>query len=286
MITRRKEVRMSETATLGSAAKGGIGVKSNQQRKLSDAIKDSIDSFYVPTSAQVVATCIDGRLPDAGETLNPNSAGGSLSLWVAAVLSGAEITLEEFLRRLRANDVNVGSHTDTHAHGAATGCGANDKLEKILTVLADSNALNRIKTLMESVGVDLGPHARAHLKAAAVGMLAKQALGSASERLACLSNLGPCDVLVGSHDELVVIINTVPGTTLSRRKLAQQLGAYAAAFNVDAWAFDGSIDAIVAACDFEQPKEFLVETLKINLVAFNLATAFVLCDSSMPVVMR
>ncbi|MDR0500508.1 MAG: cadmium-containing carbonic anhydrase [Coriobacteriales bacterium] len=338
-----------ELGVLGKEAIGSIGPKTPEQYQLIDAIKININGFYEPASQNVVATCIDGRLPqlasellagqkESGEgswqeqslasqslsqsasqslsaqksckeksqLLMPNSAGGSLSLWVAATLIGAQLSLSSFLERLKESGIRIGFHTDSHAHAGITGCGANDKLPQILGVVSKKGSLASILALMEKLEIKIDAKAAEQLREAANIHNNSGVFGTASMRINELLGNGQCDVLLGDHNELFIVLNMVHGTTLNRAALAKRFGIKAAVFNIDVWAFkesaaqlnltelpiensnlDLSKNSISAVGSVPQKwSESLSEAFVQALAAYNLATGLVLCSSEMPVVIR
>jgi hypothetical protein len=82
------------------------------------------------------------------------------------------------------------------------------------------------------------------------------------------------DTLAGSHNEVVAILNTVPGTTLDRDALRHEFGEEYEAFNVDVWSFEEAARAI-------SPTEDEVTQKVTALVYYNLATTMVLSGKKM-----
>jgi len=272
-----------ELGILGFEALGSIEPSTEEQQQRARMLRAQLDGFYVPTSQQVVASCIDGRRPVAGETNSPNAAGGSLALWVVALLGGYEVDLDDFLIALKVAGIEIGGHTDDHAHALATGCGANDKLPAIVRLLAQQSSLEWMVGVMGSLGILPRDGFTARLRHAACNLADSGRLGTPAKRLASLDKQGNLVELSGAHSELLVVINMVAATTLSRSRLADGLGQQAAIFNVDAWSFDGSVRQVQDALGHDGAERgFLVGAL----VSFNLATALVLCGPAMPVLAR
>jgi hypothetical protein len=64
------------------------------------------------------------------------------------------------------------------------------------------------------------------------------------------------DTLARSHNEVVAILNTVPGTTLDRDALRHEFGEEYEAFNVDVWSFEEAARAISPTEDEGNPKSY------------------------------
>jgi hypothetical protein len=252
-----------------------------------------LDSVYVPTAATVVASCIDGR-GAAGVVAGaaggpgaaaPDAAGGTLALWVAFVLNGCDLSLETFLKGLQGGGVPIGGHTDDHAHGGASGCGANDKLDTILGIIGTRRTLGPIVALAEALGAPVSEADALRLSKRAVALRGNGSalLGTPGQRLSLIEEHGSSVTLCGGHTEQLVVINDVPATTLDRAALKRRLGEQAAAFNVDVWAFEASLAQAAAALGLEYPAP---QALLVAMLLYNLATALVLCGPSMRLVLR
>jgi hypothetical protein len=285
---------ISSLGRLGSQAVGNIGPERVNGRILPQEIEKHLDSFYGPTSRTVVASCIDGRnvgektddLSAAGygqQDRDPDAAGGTLALWVAFVLGGCDLSLEDFLAALQSAGVPIGGHTDDHEHVGTSGCGANDKLDHILGLLSGGLSLARVVSLAKVLGVPVSEACASQLSQRAYELKGSPLLGTPPQRMALLESYGKTVTLCGGHSEQLVIVNAVPQTTLNRTRLTESLGEQAAAFNVDVWAFPGSLEQAAAALSQDCPEQ---EYLLAAMVFYNLATALVLCASDMPVVLR
>lgn len=123
---------------LGDIATGSIeGDYTNERVRL--AIESlSEGKYHVQAESENPVQCIDGR---SGAGLEPDTAGGNvLSAMVADNLTfdrfeGENKTSAEAFFNTKASllekGIEIGGHTDDHAHGEASGCGANDKLADI-----------------------------------------------------------------------------------------------------------------------------------------------------------
>jgi len=248
-------------------------------KKLHESPADFSD-WYVPADGDVVCACIDGRRFADQQNFGPNSAGGSLSLLVAAKLCGYDVPdFAKFYKNLITNGVKLGAHIDEKdsQNLTKTGCGANDRLDEILEKIADKNSraeiLKQMKKLLEmaldkNVANEIG-HPAAKIK-----------LGTAHERLAAIQKAGgQVDELIGEHEEKTVIINLKTGTTLNREQSKGKM------FNVDAWAFEKSAKIILMTLG-EEITDTAIKKLIAALTMFNFATAMVLNPGAKIIVRR
>jgi hypothetical protein len=279
---------VSELGTLGAQAVGSIAPDGDGS--LSRAIRDILSQVYIPTTECVVASCIDGR--DAAVTGDkatdspskaPDAAGGTLALWMAFVLNGCNLAFEPFLEALRKASIPIGGHTDDHEHIDASGCGANDRLGHILELISAGPSLARIVALTKELGAAVSEADVSRLAKRADELSGSDLLGTPTQRIALIEEYGDTVTLCGGHAEQLIVINTIPQTTLDRSGLRDRLGERAAAFNVDTWAFRESLRQAAAALDQE---DLSFESLLAALLFYSLATALVLCGPTMPLVLR
>jgi hypothetical protein len=261
-------------------AEGAIEAHDAQMERLDELTQRLADGeFYVTVDGTVPAKCIDGRPGARG--LAPNSAGGSESLMVAddlttrAFVTDDDTTLSNYrttLAALKGAGLAIGGHTDDHAQGVASGCGANDKLPLIYNFMV-RNA-SEIRDLATAVGVSVSDQTHDLIIHNAE---ARSQFSSGIELLDALRQVGGDDVidpLKGVHNEVVAVVNLRTGTTLNREALAHEFGAEYQAFNVDAWSFTAAAEAISST-----PEE--AEQKVVAMVYYNLATAGVLCGRGM-----
>jgi hypothetical protein len=276
---------ISDFGTLGPQAVGGI--VPDGDGSLSRAIEDILGQVYIPTTECVTASCIDGRDIDDGMATNtskaPDTAGGTLALWVAFVLNGCDLPLESFLETAQKAGIPLGGHTDDHEHIDASGCGANDKLGHILELISAGPSLARVAGLSRELGIPVSETSVARISKRADDLGGHSLLGTPTQRIDLIKKYGNLTTLCGGHVEQLIVINTIARTTLDRSSLKEHLGERAAVFNVDAWAFKESLKRTAAALDKE---DLSLEGLLLAMVFYNLATALVLCGPSMRIVLR
>lgn len=273
---------MPHNVFLLTQATGTIQAGPDQQTRLDELTSRlAAGDFFVPVVQKLASKCIDGR-PGA-KAIAPNSSGGSETLMVADDLTykrfAAGSTLEGYslvLNELQEAGQPIGGHTDDHARDAASGCGANDKLEPIYAFIAEHGEVLRGLAIELGVSVEDVAHDLIVTNAAA-----RTEFSPGSELLTVLETADPkaVDVLNGEHKEVITVVNTVAGTTLNRLALAAEFGPSYQAFNVDAWTFP-EVAAFLAKNEAEVPALVLAQTY------YNFATAHVLCGPQMRVIVR
>ena len=118
-------------------AEGTIEAGPEQQERL-DEFTERLASgeFHVETTGRIAFGCIDGRDTRDGIAPKPDSAGGTLSLTVADDLTTKRFagengttaeSYENTLRYVAGAGYEVGGHTDDHAAGDGSGCGAEEQ---------------------------------------------------------------------------------------------------------------------------------------------------------------
>lgn len=262
--------------TLGSAATGTIAPAADTYP--SDSFFERIQSgeFLRNVDDTVACGCIDGR---TGAQLHPSSAGGTISLMVLRDILQTRHNaptvelLNETIEHLQKQQYPIGGHIDDHAVDPATGCGANDKLATIYATVRENQ--DAIRSLAQRLGVKISDDEHSTIVAGfdrreefSMSVELRDALSAASSQA--------IDTVVGSHNEVCIVVNTKPGTTLDHEALAAEFGNDQQAFCVDAWSFETSATAV-----FDDIEPTLAVAA---LVYFNLATALTLCGPDMPVI--
>lgn len=286
---------------LGVAATGNIepGTRELDRETLALLEQDVVGSRFDILVAEgyfLPCSCIDGRCPGSHDVFNatPNAAGGTLTLLVSELLTDkANIastaqTSEEALASLIAylqttgNGDQIGGHTGpVHGPGAenASGCGANDALLPILGQMVEKGDVMR--AVLQQLGVD--DASLAQILADASALYAQPdffATGkTVADTLQSESPDGNCPALVGAHNEVLIRLNTVEGTTIDRRALQAEYGDDYQIFNVDVWALRAAAETLAVAKD-------MVESKFTAMVVYQVATALQLCGPSMKVIVR
>jgi hypothetical protein len=267
---------------LGDNAIGTIQAGDDQQERLDEITQRlSAGEFHTATAATMPFMCIDGR--PGSELLAPNSAGGTISLYVADDLTTQRVGkglstaegLDAIVDYVLQQGAAIGGHTDDHAHDQASGCGANDKLAAIYNFIANNG--KQLRTVAAAIGVEPDRATRKHIIHHAKQ---RDQFSVGAELLQTLQQKAPQENVVrlhGDHNEVIAVINKRVGTTLDREKLAAEFGPNYQAFNVDVWSFEEAARNI----SFNESEVLQKITA---LVYYNLATAHVLCGPSMRVI--
>lgn len=276
--------------TLGAYAKGTIQPRPDQQERLEE-FTDRVarGEFHTPITSPAIipARCVDGRSAANGAPLPaPNAAGGTESLFVADDLTTQRFTGQgsttltgytNVVNFLRQAGYEVGGHTDTHAQGDKSGCGANDKLPDIYDFIAQNGPM--LQELAVRLGVEVSGPTHDLLQANAAK---RTQFSKGAELLAYLKQVARSefvDTLEGEHNEVAAVINTVPQTTLDRAALAKEFGLNYQAFNVDVWAFEEAAKVLSGV-------QSEVAAKVAAMVYYNLATTLVLAGPKLRVIVR
>jgi hypothetical protein len=278
---------------LGEKAKGSLGAVTPEQEKTATALAGELERpdsrFYARVAPDAVpCSCVDGRCPQCQEAakieLSPNTAGGTLSLWVAARMTNlTDDDWPTFLGKLSADDVPIGGHVDECAGADKSGCGANDKLFDISNFTEKNydtmtNALGAIEQ-----NVDHNVTREMANKAIELSLDIKN--DNPVTRLNALRDAGAkVDTLTGNHGELVAIINKVKGTTLDRFALADKFGTNMT-FSIDYWSFENAAQSTFKALDQPTTPETIAKFVT-AMTLYNIATSYVLGGPNLQVIVR
>lgn len=270
--------RAVEFFELGAAATGTIEARPDQAEYL-DELTERVGSgeFHKTLTEASLAKCIDGRLDTSTPIDAANSAGGSYSHVVAeALMHDAATPFVELETRvfnqLRDQAIALGVHTDTHAHGDKSGCGADDRLPEIFAKISDQQ-----EAVRQMAEVTLGQIIDDEMHRKLVENAANRSdFGTGAGNLRAAKDAGAAvETLEGDHNEVLSVINLRGNTTLDREALAAEFPDHQV-FNIDAWAFMQAAEA-TAADDTEALEKIVA------LTYYNFATALVLAGPSMRV---
>lgn len=287
---------------LGEAADGSIDPASREldADTLSAVERDVLGGRFdiaVVEGTFLPCGCIDGRCPHDEAAFNPvpNASGGTLSLLVGELLTNesnlartAE-TSEEALASLikHLQDLNLGDQIGGHtapAHGSdtASGCGANDALKTIFGQMVEKPEI--MLSVLDSLNIPVDKQASfpSMIKKAS-GFLGKEGYFvpglEVAKTLQSSSVDGNCPRLEGGHNEVMIRLNTQPGTTLDRRALRAAYGDEYQVFNVDVWSLKQAAETLSETAE-EADNKFAA------MVMYQVATALQLCGPGMRVILR
>lgn len=274
------DLKLATTYQELTGATGAIEADASQTERLEELTERVLSGeFHTRTTETSLCKCIDGRLCDQAID-GLNSAGGSLSYVVADDLTtkrfaGASFAeaIDNTFEVLRGQDQKIGVHTDTHASGEKSGCGANDRLAEIYAKIVEADQV--IRQTAESIlgkTIDDETHQLIVKNAAE-----RRDFGSGATNLTTMQRDGAAvEALEGGHREVLAVVNLRADTTLDRAALQQAFGDNYQAFNVDAHGFERAAHT-TSTNEHEKAQKIVA------LTYYNLATAHVLCGPAMRV---
>ncbi len=213
------------------------------------AIVSSLDDYYVAESASAKTRCIDGRhdplLDEAhlGAQMPGGAPGAALAyrlgvdrddLTRGTFYNDAESMIDSFLRL----GLSPGGHRDTQSTGDLVGCGAIDGMDAILLNLTNPDLIEDHKRLVRALLGD--EFNRDHyLRVLGAGLVLRSRSDDYFRERGTILDLleqkapGSVSTLDGTHSEGLMIVNFVPGTTLSSNRFTEKNGVQA--FGYDLW---------------------------------------------------
>lgn len=266
---------------------------------------ERINKFYVPVGKAALTRCIDGRHdPDLQEdNLGPQVPGGVAGAALAhkigvdsgdarggSFLTDAQFMIKKFLR----HDLSLGGHRDEHSEGADTvGCGAIDAMHEAVEAMANPDLHHDHKELvLEIMGTDPASQIQFDRDIYMRNMGIAGFVHASSEsyfrgREAVMDILdkhqpgGSVPVLRGKHKECLMVVNMVPGETLSSNRFADEFGDMQA-FGYDVWRSLQMAEIILPGRDQELDRKRFVTAR----IMTTIATLMALTDGSQRLVIR
>lgn len=260
------------------------------------ALTRGLDEWYVQVNQSAPSRCIDGRHDPALDenhlgAQTPGGATGSALAYRIGVdtddltrgtfVNDAEAMIDTYLRLGMA----PGGHRD-EVTMSGVGCGAIDGLDKVLECLTDPSLVEDHKRLTRTL---LGPDFDRDTYLRVLGgalVLRSRADGYFAGRGDILDLLerkapGSVSVLQGHHREDLVIVNLVPGTTLSSNRFARDHDGRQA-FGYDLWRSRQMAYRVLPLPSQQVQRQRFVT----GRVMISVATLMVLTDGSLPLLMR
>lgn len=218
-------------------------------KKILDEAVARINEFYVVHNPQAKTRCIDGRHdPELDEKkLGAQVPGGAPGAALAYRLGvdKDDLTRGTFLRDAEAMIGNFirlgfapGGHRDEHSEGGAVGCGAIDGMDKILATMTNPELVDdnkRVVKLLLGPKFDRDTYLRVMGAAVVVSGRSEDYFKDRKDIIDILDrkSQGSVATLKGQHQECVVAVNLVEGTTLSSNKFYDSFGIQV--FGYDLW---------------------------------------------------
>lgn len=214
-----------------------------------DQVMSTLDNYYVAESPTAKTRCIDGRndpqLDEAhlGAQVPGGAPGAALAyrlgvdrddLTRGTFYNDAESMIDSFLRL----GLSPGGHRDTQSTGDLVGCGAIDGMDAILANLTNSDLIEDHKRLVRALLGD--EFNRDHyLRVLGAGLVLRSRSDDYFRARGTILDLleqkapGSVSTLDGTHNEGLMIVNFVPGTTLASNRFTEENDIQA--FGYDLW---------------------------------------------------
>lgn len=249
------------------------------------------DTYFVPTAQleAIPGTCVDGRLDiHRQRKVLPSAAGGTFTMVVADALTTNRYRQSQQNAAEHAQNVyafiledenragQVGGHDAEHPHGEHnSGCGACDNLATILGFIRDRG--DDIRELIEQLGYTVDEDTHRHIVGQAAKLCASDYAVSGDQLRAAMveqATEASIETLTGKHNEVALVVNLEPNTTLDHKKLADDFGEAYEAFNLDVPALETAV-SVLSLTKAEADAKLLA------MLYYNVATAGVLAGPSL-----
>lgn len=316
-ITRAGSLReVAETNGYSANWIGGISLDTRTdvtRPNIERFLETELDKYYIAADMRSPFRCIDGRPNEGTEdkvragkmerTVAPQIAGGTAGCALAArAIEGSHMNgttfaqdVETTVKNMAVKGIRFGGHIDDHQHGDNCGCGAIDKIPEIFDIVANEEAFRQVKNITKAIlGTNyddatamrlLGNFERMHAnrdeylerngdsypyKRKWVAIMQEHA-ADAFQKI---------QKMVGKHNEVALVVNTVEGTTLNRARLNVDTDRKMQVFNLDYWAC-----VQIAKKLYPQSPEKQHDWLHARIM-LTAATAMALTDGSLEVAVR
>ncbi len=280
------------------SARGMIANKKIDRALIDEALR-KMNSFYVVVDEAAKTRCIDGRHdPELDEshlgTQVPGGAPGAALAYRLGVdkddltrgtfLADAEAMISSFLR----HGLAPGGHRDDgqQAGTLGVGCGAIDAMDRILATMTDPALVDDIKRTVKVImgsQFDRDVFLRVMGAAVVVNGRSEEYFRGREKVLDILAERASNSVatLNGQHQEGLVVVNLVQGTTLASNRFAQSFNGMQA-FGYDLWRSLQMAQKILPHPDSEIDRQRFVMARVMTTVA----TLMALTDGSQRLVLR
>lgn len=206
------------------------------------------EALYYPTESEAKEPFLVTNIEEPAKHKRPKVAGGGYitALTMKLALDPEVTTVNEDIKgvvdHLTQLGVYCGTHTGEHSHGGGVDCGANDRFDEILVRFRDQygDITGSVHGAMRLLGVEYDNEVAETVRAGIARTLSHETYftGSNGEaRFGVIMNgisraqqeLGvdaPVSVskhLKGTHNEVLIVLNTVHGTTLSQAEFAERM---------------------------------------------------------------
>ncbi len=289
---------LSDLTWPGKVSAGGLIQSGKTSKKIIDYAVERLNEFYVPVNPGAKTRCIDGRHdPELDEKfLGPQVPGGAPGAALAYRLGVDEddLTRGTFLTDAEAMIGNYlrlgfapGGHRDDHSRGKSTvGCGAIDGMDKILAAMTDLSLVDdhkRVVKLLLGSQFNRDNYLRVMGAAVLVNGRSEDYFRGREAVIDILEKRANKSIatLKGAHQECIVVVNLVPGTTLSSNRLSDAFDGIQA-FGYDLWRSMQMADKLMPRPDQAPQRERFV----MARVMATVATLMALTDGTQRLVLR
>lgn len=256
-----------------------------------------LDRYYVTVDDRAKTRCIDGRHdPGLDEAaLGPQVPGGAPGAALAYRLGvdkddltrgtftgDAEMMVESYLRL----GLSPGGHRDDGERAGDVGCGAIDGLQAVLDCMINPQLVEDHKRLVRTI-LDVDFDRDHYLRVLGAGLVLRSRsaayFAGRGEILDLLERKAPnsVSVLEGRHQEGWVVVNLVPGTTLSSNRFAADHDGVQA-FGYDLWRSRQLAQLLLPLPSHQLDRERFIHAR----VMLTIATLMALTDGSLSLVLR
>lgn len=252
---------------------------------------ENLESYYLSVSETAKTRCIDGRIdPDFNEKkLGAQVPGGAPGAAIAyrlgvdsddltrgSYVADAESMISLFLRF----GMNPGGHRDEAADDDTAGCGAIDRMDIMIQKMIDPAFVEDHKRIVKLLlGKEFNRDYYLQILGAA-NLIHAHSSDYFRNRDAIIKYLenktkGSVATLKGQHNECILLVNLVPGTTFNSKKFAEENKGIQA-FGYDMWRSKQIAGRILGRPDQKDERERFV----MARVMCSVATLMALTDGS------
>lgn len=279
------------------SAKKQISLGLTSELKLKEAVK-KLEDYYVPVSPTAPTRCIDGRHdPEITDTkLGAQVPGGAPGAALAYRLGVDKddltrgtflVDAEEMIGRYLRLGFAPGGHRDEISTGKSTvGCGAIDGMDVILSTMMRPDLVDDHKRVVKELLGELFNRDIYLRNMGAATVLNGRSQDYFRGREAIIDILekrvkNSIATLKGEHQECIVVVNFVPGTTLASNKFSREFNGLQA-FGYDIWRSMQMAEKIMPRKDQAVDRERFVMARVMSTVA----TLMALTDGSQRLALR
>jgi hypothetical protein len=230
------------------------------------------------------------RFKEYGKSLaRPKVFGGGATMAFSALVGlgqakeGPTETFEAAAGLLEEREVDYGAHSDDHATGSATGCGAIDRAEDIIANVSKYNReiADTMYSVARAVGHDsetLGGNIDFVMDNFRTFKNNCDGQSTGADRLKCIEKRNKIiKKLRGDHQEVRIVLNTVEDHTVDQEYIRTLSEEKAQVFGVDVWRLQEISEGMFPGDEQAKERSFL------SMLAYSLGTAATLTKGDLPV---